>query len=735
MRGNVPLEQDFCEQMAHLIPSPLMTDYIGEDCTVMKSLTLPKGLATLAIAALLVPMATAQPRPVVQDIGSPFDSIALKTGETKNLIPLEKSRIKITRTNMRRLFPRINQGFGARGLRPGNPGVPPQFAPLDIGDPGVTVGKTNDLSTVALKSKFPGINFTGWVPPDTHIAVGVNHVVMVVNSSIAVFNKSNGQQLMLQQFTNTGFLQGTGAGTFTFDPRVIYDPDTGKFVVIVLDVADASQTSKVHLAVSDTADPTGTWTIASIDNTLTSGGNKFWGDYPTISTTTDSYLMTFNHFGFTAGGAFGTIFAVSRDFSQIEWLPTNQFSVSLSKQVTAGQTVGHGVGIRMPSGGGNPGANVFRITKSGGTTSIANRIVSIPIFLPQSGGATMRGIRIDALGDRMMDSSQTGNKVVFALTVNVGPDNLGFSWPTSAPEPNHTKVRWGQLDISNFTGSGPTLLQSGDLDIPGPDSALVPAIIENTVGDIAVVATRSGPETTPRIVAASRRTFDPLGTLSEPVTFASSANFNVTSGGTSRWGDYAGIGVDPTDGTTFWGAHELLTSASLNWRTEFFSFVTQTAGGGTTQPPGTVTPIFGTTTAGNIISFAEKGDNNQYVMQSEPVPTRGNYAGYDISFPTGGPFGSGEAVFTVTSSMNGVTGFGYIYNFRKDEFVLTNNFRFVANVPVDITAYIPAQNRADYVGPANQVIFRLVAFTAERRTGARPVPFVFSTDFGELRTN
>lgn len=701
----------------------------------MKSILLPKSLAVIAAAVLLLPIASAQPRPTVQNVGTAFDNLAPAPGETKPLLPL-KNRVKITHTNMRRLFPRINNGIGARGLRPGNPGVPPQFAPADIGDPGVTVGGTNTLASVLLKSKFPGLNFTGWVPPDTHMAVGPNHIVQVVNSSIGMFNKTTGQLLLSQQFTNSGFLQGTGAGSFTFDPRVIFDPDTGKFVVVVLDVDDGAQTSRVHLAVSDTSDPTGTWTIASIDNTLTDGsGNKFWGDYPTVSTTTDSYLLTFNHFGFTVGGAFGSLFAISRDFADVEFLPTGQFSVSLAKQVTPGQAKGHGVGIRFPSGGGNPGANVFEITKSGGVSSLSNKIVSIPIFLPQSGGAEMRGIFIDSLGDRMMDCSQTGNSVVFALTVNIGPDNLGFSWPTSAPDPNHTKVRWGQIDITNFAGSGPTLLQAGDLAVEGDDSILVPAIIENTAGAIAVVATQTGPGITPKIVAASRRSADPLGTLSPATVFASSTNFNISSGGTSRWGDYAGIGVDPNDGTTFWGSHELFVNASLTWRTEFFSFVAQTAGGGTTLPPGTVTPVYGTPTGGNIVSFETKGDDNLYTMSSEEVPERGNYAGYDISFATTGEIGGGNATFTVECNVNGITGFGYVYNFRTGKYVLTNSFRFKAGVPQDVTAYIPSQNTQDYIGSDGQVIFRMMAFSALRRTGARPAPFVFSSDFGELRTN
>ena len=44
--------------------------------------------------------------------------------------------------------------------------------------------------SLASSALFPGISATGWEPPDPDIAVGPNHIVEVVNSSIAIYTKS-----------------------------------------------------------------------------------------------------------------------------------------------------------------------------------------------------------------------------------------------------------------------------------------------------------------------------------------------------------------------------------------------------------------------------------------------------------------------------------------------------------------------------------------------------------------
>ncbi len=112
-------------------------------------------------------------------------------------------------------------------------------------------------------------------PPDQGLCVGNGYVVEVVNSVIRVWNTS-GSALSGVQDLNTFFGypaaidRATGVvGPDVIDPQCYYDPDNNRFVVDIttLDVdADGNYNGKntIDVAVSNTGDPTGAWTIYNI---------------------------------------------------------------------------------------------------------------------------------------------------------------------------------------------------------------------------------------------------------------------------------------------------------------------------------------------------------------------------------------------------------------------------------------------------------------------------------------
>lgn len=94
---------------------------------------------------------------------------------------------------------------------------------------------------------------------------------------------------------------------------------------------------------------------------------------------------------------------------------------------------------------------------------------------------------------------------------------------------------------------------------------------------------------------------DALSSL--PQTEVTAANSTGVQTGSSRWGEYSMLGVDPQDGCTFWFTTEYNgATASLNWRTRIASFKFPTCtpiptGGltGTVTNASTSTPISGAT--------------------------------------------------------------------------------------------------------------------------------------------
>lgn len=94
------------------------------------------------------------------------------------------------------------------------------------------------------------------VPPDTHMAAGLNHVIATVNSAIGIYNKQG--QLLNGPVTSDAFFN-TANCTGTFDPTVEYDEGANRFIINY----DASPNDCI--AVSQTSDPTGkAWSIRSV---------------------------------------------------------------------------------------------------------------------------------------------------------------------------------------------------------------------------------------------------------------------------------------------------------------------------------------------------------------------------------------------------------------------------------------------------------------------------------------
>ncbi|MCP5048146.1 MAG: hypothetical protein GY940_13325, partial [bacterium] len=161
--------------------------------------------------------------------------------------------------------------------------------PLQMADPII------DFAGMSLSA-----NGAGW-PPDTVGDVGINHYVQAVNTSIGIYQKSNGNVVSTTTFDS--FFGGPGiAGTpcdndNNGDPVVLYDPYDNRW--FILDFAwDPSETdgSWFSIAVSDTSDPTGTWTQFAMRADFV-----YLADYHNAGIWQDAIYISANMFSFPNG--------------------------------------------------------------------------------------------------------------------------------------------------------------------------------------------------------------------------------------------------------------------------------------------------------------------------------------------------------------------------------------------------------------------------------------------------
>lgn len=173
-------------------------------------------------------------------------------------------------------------------------------------------------------------------PPDQGLCAGNGFVVEAVNDVAQVYNTS-GQALLnggnavdLNSFYGypAAINRTTGAfGPELTDPSCIYDAGVNRFFMVVLTLDRVGTTSALagtnHLdiAVSDTGDPTGTWTIFSlpVQNDGTQGtpdhqcGGPCLGDYPHIGADANGIYLTTNEFSLFGPGFFGSqVYAISK---------------------------------------------------------------------------------------------------------------------------------------------------------------------------------------------------------------------------------------------------------------------------------------------------------------------------------------------------------------------------------------------------------------------------------------
>ncbi|MEX0967445.1 MAG: T9SS type A sorting domain-containing protein [Bacteroidia bacterium] len=126
-------------------------------------------------------------------------------------------------------------------------------------------------------------------PNDNHIAISnEGKIVSVINKSIYVFDTLGN---MLQSVSLHAFSDTLGLSNDKYDPRVIYDPNADKFIIMFLH-GRTDSTSLIVSAFSQTNDPSGIW------NLYTLPGNPVldtsWSDFPMMGITEDEVFLTIN---------------------------------------------------------------------------------------------------------------------------------------------------------------------------------------------------------------------------------------------------------------------------------------------------------------------------------------------------------------------------------------------------------------------------------------------------------
>ena len=509
-----------------------------------------------------------------------------------------------------------------KGEEPGRPLFvnPPRALPrpqhsLAV-DP-VVQGTPSTAAMPATSNNFPGLGngFSGFsvtgAPSDVNLAVGPNDVVQVVNTSYAVFSKSGTVILGPAAFASlfSGFADCTR--TYYSDPIALYDRQANRWVLSILGFDSTSSGPYYHcIAVSTSGDPTGSYARYS----FVSQSNL--PDYPKMSVWPDAYYVTYNMFsGNTLLGA--QVCAHNRSAMLAGQTEIAQCFITSSSNY--GLLPADLDGSNLPAAGSpnyllslasvanNLGLWTFHVDWTTPSNSTLTGPTNLPAAafneactnggtcIPQTGTST----QLDSLGDRLM----------YRLAYRNLGDHESLVVNHSVNAGSQTGVRW--YEIRN-PGSGPVVYQQGTY-APDANHRWMASIAMDSAGNIGLGFSVSGSTIHPQIHYTGRLSSDPLGTLTQgEASIIDGAGSQTTylcfpffQCALTRWGDYTGMQIDPSDDCTFWYTDQYIPSnGSFNWSTRLATFRFPSCGANLAA---TTTTLFaspaGASTYGNAVQL------------------------------------------------------------------------------------------------------------------------------------
>ncbi len=460
-------------------------------------------------------------------------------------------------------------------IDPEPPTIAPYMQPPEPRELPATGGPARKLpSTVPIPleppttlSSFAGLgdNNTS-VPPDTMGAVGPNHLMIMLNTQVRVQNKTGGN---LSTVTlDTFWTSGTGLSGDPFDPLIIYDSLSSRWMAIV-DADYRQATSAVWFAISDTNDPTGNWTFYGID---ADSGDTLWADFPDIGVNSTWIAITNNMFTNASDVFSGAAMWVIDKSTALAGGPLTLTTFTAGFDAAGGfegstlrpaltfdsaeSTLYIVDGNRWSSGG----VGLLRLSQITGTGSSPSWSVVTNDSASSGSGLFFTNLTYN-LTQINADQQGTTTDVMtnYSRMLNAVYRN-GRLWTTHSAgyprssEPDRTIVAWYEL---NPAASPNPIVQSGAIDGGSGVHHFFPSIAVNANNDMAIGFSRSSASLYVEGVYTGRESTDPIGTVGAiQVCKVGEDSYVKAFSGNVRWGDYSATVVDPTDDTTFWTLQE-----------------------------------------------------------------------------------------------------------------------------------------------------------------------------------
>ncbi|MFH0865256.1 MAG: T9SS type A sorting domain-containing protein [Bacteroidota bacterium] len=411
---------------------------------------------------------------------------------------------------------------------------------------------TLTIDTPIVISGFEGNPFYNSVPNDNTLAISNGGMLMsAINTSIYFFDTNN--DTLLKTISLSAFSDTLGLVTDQYDPKLLYDPNADKFIIVYL-AGFLDSTSNIIVGFSQNSDPLGSWNMYSLP------GNPLfdtsWSDFPAIAMTEDDLFITVNLLK-----------------NNESW--QNAFKQSVVWQVDKNEGYcGNPVQTKLWYNILYSGKSMRNLNPIGG----GSRLYSPDIFL-------LSNRNFDIQNDTIFLLHITGDISDTSATITINPviSDKTYGMPPKARQPqNHTfetndarilggfyensKIQFagntvdtltGQASfyhgiISNVTGT-PSLhlnIFTDTLDYGYPNISYTG---NNTENNSAIITVNHSSSSTPAGFSAFY--YDGSGSYSPRISLKKGITYvNLLTGSYERWGDYSGSQCKYNEPGIVWAA-------------------------------------------------------------------------------------------------------------------------------------------------------------------------------------
>jgi uncharacterized repeat protein (TIGR01451 family) len=390
------------------------------------------------------------------------------------------------------------------------------------------------------------------IPPDTHGAVGPNHLMTVLNTQVRIQDRSGG---VLSTVPMDSFWASLGNPS-AFDPKIFFDPYGGGGRWIFVAAANGGSTASVVLiGVSQTDDPTGSWNLFSVD---ADASNATWADYTSVGFNKDWIAVNMNMFTVSAGSFMrsnlwvftkanlynnstpSAPFRLFTDTSGSSTLvPVTTYDAALATLYLVDVFDSPTATLRIGTITGAVGSEIYTPGTSFPTATSANAWAPTGPDAPQLGPAPP----IET-GDRRMQSCNYRNASLWCVHHIFLP----------AANPTRASVQWWQLTT---TGG---IQQRGRIDDPSSATFYVyPSIAVNANSDVLIGYSRFSASQYASANYSFRQSCNAANTLQSDAVLKAGEGPYYKIGVVSqknRWGDYSSTVVDPANDLDMWTIQE-----------------------------------------------------------------------------------------------------------------------------------------------------------------------------------